>query len=117
MEIIDNLDSLEIGDWIRIAQTSWHSRKNYVGIVTKSNKSHLYITIQFYMGEGPLELFPKSKCIDGGIIEIAKTPRIIKKRKLKHKQKSYNKEFVIHRLNNKQIERIKNQNILMELGI
>lgn len=117
MELIDNLDTLKVGDYLKVDSsqegTIFQRRKLFVGIVTKSNKEQLFIEMQFEFDL--IHATTISYHNKGELVVIPKIPRRTKKKKLKHKTQSHNHGTIMHRLSKNEVRKIKTDELLKEL--
>ncbi len=115
MELIENLENLKVGDYIKIYPTLYAYNSEYqIAIIEKINKGRIFLkTIRTTKGEQEEEYHTY---YSKEILPIIKTfigkP---KKKKLKHKKYSYNHKNVIFKLNQREINKIVKMAILENL--
>jgi hypothetical protein len=111
MELIDNLEILKKDDYVAVFNSKANSR---VGKVVYNTKEKLIIKIKYIWRKG--EKSNVHKAWDIASVTIIKHP-IKRKKKLRHKPKSKNDNFVIYKLNKTEKQRIINDELLDELEL
>ncbi len=118
MKLIGNLEELKKGDWIKIIKGAFSNhRTNFqIGEIEATNDKVLQGIIgvnnesyRFDMGYERDNKYPDEKFI------ILKHPEKVKKKKLKHKLRTYNEEYMIFKLPEKSVEQIAKGRMLWEL--
>lgn len=103
MKLIENLEDLIVGDWIKIYVKGYFNKSedNFkIAEITKINIIELQIKTQ------------ERKSLKA-IIHKHKLKQ--KKRKLKHKSISYNDDYIIFKLSKNETNKMKNEHMLKEL--
>lgn len=118
MKLIGNLEELKKGDWVKIVKGAFPDRRTNFqigeieavndkvlqGVVWCSNESST-----FDCGIETTKKYPDEKFI------ILKHKEKVKKKKLKHKIRTYNNEYSFWKLSEKVIEQIAKGRMLWEL--
>ena len=112
MEIISNLEKLNDGDWVKIYEKGYqHSERFKIAEIEAQNTKVIHIiTRQESRGwDRENKTYPDEKLI------ILKIKEKITKRKLKHKTKTYNSQYIIFKLNEREKNKLINESMLREL--
>lgn len=113
MEIINNLERIIVGDWIKIYKKGYIRSEIFkIGeIIGVNTKVLQFETRQENRGWDNEDItFPDERVI---ILKIKAEKS--KKKKLKHKIKTYNNEYIIFKLNEKEKNNLRNENMLRSL--
>ena len=115
MELIENLESLKVGDYIKVYPSVHHHNTKYcIVVIEKISKDRIFLKIiRTTKGENKEE---HHGYYSEEILPIVKTfIKKPKKKKLKHKKYSFNKHNVIFKLNQKERSSIVKMAILKSL--
>jgi len=119
MEVIENLEQIKVGAWFRVNQKYPHKfggrEEIYIGEVITITEKHLMLKKRFqYNRHGKFE-FNVSTLNETMI--VPKIPTIIKKKKLKHKKNTHNKDCIFRKLNKKEIQLLMAREMLKALEL